>query len=78
MAKQRRRKNIVRVIFLNGLESFREIKLVRLEDGSEVYPQAFITGKPDIATCVKVWIDEKLFYYLEQSGKMIIYRELNP
>ncbi len=65
---------IVRVIFANKLESFREIQMVKTTDG-ELYPEAFITGKPDEKKNVKVYIDAKRLPYLLADGKKAIYRE---
>ena len=66
---------IVRVIFSNRLESFREIKMVKLENGDELYPEAFMTGRPDERRMVKVYIDAKVLPYLLADGKKPIYRE---
>ena len=66
---------IVRVIFANKLESFREIKMVKTADGNQLYPESFITGRPDVPEMVKVVIDHKKLPYLLADGKMVVYRE---
>lgn len=65
---------IVRVIFANGLESFRDIKLVPM-NGDMLYPESFVTGRPDKPVSTKVYIDAKLLPYLLADGKKAIYRE---
>lgn len=70
----------VRVVFANGLESFRDITFHMAKDasGNTLYPEAFVTGRPNKPENVKVYIDEKLMPYLLADGKMVVYREKKP